>query len=191
MEIKQVTVTFNFSPETLVCDNIHTFIDGVEVKKKTTRKASSKKEEIEDEPLIVREANRLVFNNNCHQLMNLSNEDRIIIKYEVNGKSKFPIIGTDTAFDEEGSGNKVTKNKTVSYRGKVNTILSEYGETFTVEKYKEDIWKLVSKDEKEKQDNVKEVETYEEAKEVAENLEVDLLTEDDTTTEIDELTFKL
>ena len=60
MTIKQVTVTFNFNPETLVCDNINTFIDGIEVKKKTTRKISSKKDEVmEDEPLITREQNRI------------------------------------------------------------------------------------------------------------------------------------
>ena len=43
-----------------------------------------------------------------------------------------PIIGSDIAFDEEGSGNKVTKSNTVTYKGNANTILAEYGTEFSL-----------------------------------------------------------
>lgn len=182
--IKQINVTFEFDSDSGLVSNVHSFVDSVEQKKKTTRKLSKDKEEIiELEAIITREDNKIVFNNKAYNDLELSPESRVIIKYEEVGKKRFPIIGTDISFNEEGSGNKVTKTKTVSYRGKVNTILSEYGTNFKLEPYNDGIWKLVSSDLSEK--------TYEEVIDQAENLDVDILTTDDSTIEIDELTFKL
>ena len=186
MSIKQVNVTFEYDTVEDTVSNVHAFVDGIEKKKKTTKKAPTTKDVVlEDEALMVREDNKLVFNNKCAQDMAIQAEDRVIIKYEKVGKERIPIIGTDLSWDQEGSGNKVTKTNTVTYRGKANTILAEYGATFKIEVYKEGLWKLISKD------PVSAPKTYEEALTQAENIDIDLLTTDDDTTEIDELTFKL
>jgi hypothetical protein len=181
--VKQVTVTFEFDPETELVSNVHAFVDGVEKKKTTTRKAPTKEIIMEAEAIIVREDNKLVLNNKCAATLEVKAEDRLVIKYEKIGKKRVPIVGTDLAFGEEGSGNKVTKSNTVTYRGKANTVLAEYGVTFKLEEYKPGIWKLVSDDMPPKDE--------EEAQEMAEEVEANLYTQDDDTTEIDELTFKL
>jgi len=181
--VKQVTVTFEFDPETELVSNVHAFVDGVEKKKTTTKKAPTKEVIMEAEAIITREDNKLVLNNKCAATLEVKAEDRLVIKYEKIGKKRSPIIGTDLSFDEEGSGNKVTKTNTVTYRGKANTVLAEYGTTFRLEEYKPGIWKLISDDIAPQDDN--------EAEEMAEQVEAELYTKDDDTTEIDELTFKL
>lgn len=180
---KRITVTFQFDPETETVSDLQTFVDGVEKKKKTTKKVSTKEIIMEDEAILTREDNKLVLNNKCAATLEVKAEDRIIIKYEKIGKKRVPIIGTDLSFEEEGSGNKITKTNTVTYRGKANTVLAEYGTVFKLENYKPGIWRLVS--------NEVDPKTYEEAVEMAENVEADLLTEDNDTIEIEELTFKL
>ena len=144
--IKKVNVSFDFDPETNTVKNVNCFVDGVEKVKKTTtsKKTKDKKEELESTSLITLDSNKLVFNNKAISDMEIEYEDRIVIKYEKIGKENLPIIGKDLAFDEEGSGNKVTKSNSVSYRGKVNTILSEYGTEFELVPYKEGIWRMVS-----------------------------------------------
>jgi len=187
---KQFTVTFELDEETLNVSKLTCFVDGVEKKKTTTRKASTSKKEIvlEDESIITREDNKLVFNNRAVQEIGLAPEDRVIIKYELNkGSDKFPIIGKDVDWNEEGSGNKVTKTFTVTYRGKVNTILSEYGSTFNIIAHGDGLWKLVAKDAPEN----KNPKTYEELVEDIEKVDFSVLTSDDQDNEIDEMTFKL
>lgn len=189
MSVKQVSVTFEFDSETELVSNVHAFVDGVEKKKTTTRKATTKKEKevvLEDEAIVVREDNKLILNNRCANTMSVKTDDRIIIKYEKVGKARIPVIGTDLSWDEEGSGNRLTKSNTVAYRGKANTILAEYGTNFTLETYKDGLWKLISAEPLNK-----ELKTLEEVEELAESIEAELLTEDDDTTEIEELTFKL
>jgi hypothetical protein len=186
--LKQVNVTFEFDPETEVVSNVHCFVDGIEKKKTTTRKKPSlKQEEIEDEAIVTRESNRLVFNNKANLDLGLSPGDRVILLYEVFGESRVPIIGKDIAFDDEGSGNKVTKNQTISYRGKVNTILSEYGTDFKLEPYKEGIFKLISSSGEVKVDSIQ---SYNDVVEEANNLDISILSDEDNI-EIEEIPFKL
>ena len=105
---------------------------------------------------------KLVFNNRAMADLKIEAGDRIVIKYEKGDKSLFPVIGTDFAFNEEGSGNKMTKSQTISYKGNQNTVLAEFGDEFTVEEYQDNIWKLVSLGEP------KVAETIEEAIEISE-----------------------
>ena len=187
MSTKQINVTFEYDTETDLVSNVHAFVDGVEKKKKTTRKISKTKDIIlEEEPILVREDNKLLFNNKAVAEMKIEAEDRIIIKYEKIKGVRVPIIGTDLAWKEEGAGNKITKANTVVYRGKSNTILSEFGSNFLLEPHGEGFWKLVSTD-----PLAVKPKTYIEAVEQAENVDLDILTLDNNTTEIDELTFKL
>lgn len=183
--LRAVTITFDIETETGTVTNVKTQVEG-EVKRRTTTR--SKKEvvkELEDTVSIVREEGKLVFNNRAMADMKIEAGDRIVIKYEKGDKSLFPVIGTDFAFNEEGSGNKMTKSQTISYKGNQNTVLAEFGDEFTVEEYQDNIWKLVSLGEP------KVAETIEEAIEISEKVDPQLLTDDEEVYEIDELTFKL
>ena len=183
--LRAVTITFDIETETGTVTNVKTQVEG-EVKRRTT--TTSKKEvvkELEDTVSIVREEGKLVFNNRAMADLKIEAGDRIVIKYEKGDKSLFPVIGTDFAFNEEGSGNKMTKSQTISYKGNQNTVLAEFGDEFTVEEYQDNIWKLVSLGEP------KVAETIEEAIEISEKVDPQLLTDDEEVYEIDELTFKL
>jgi hypothetical protein len=183
---KQIMVTFNYNSDTDTVSDVKCIIDGIEKKKRTTKKVKDIVEDNSD-PLITLEANKLVFNNNAILQMNLAYEDRVIIKYEKKNNKIFPIIGKDLSFDEEGSGNKVTKSYTVGYRGNANTILSEYGTEFTIEEYKEGIWKLISTDNNLTNDKV--TDSIEILIEKADNVEADLLIEGDENYKIDDFNF--
>ena len=186
--IKNVIVTFEFDSDTDMVSNVQCSVDGVEKKKKTTRKKSEVVEEMASKPLITLEPNKLVFNNKAVADMSIEYEDRIVIKWEKsdkNAKILFPIIGKDEAFNEEGSGNKVTKSSTIGYKGTQNAVLAEYGNQFTIEEYKDGIWKLVSTT------SPTTTRTLEETIKTVEAIEPDLLIENGDKTEIDELQFTL
>lgn len=184
--IKNVIVTFDFDPATESVTNVQCSVDGVEKKKRTTRKKSEVEEELAATPLITVEPNKLIFNNKAVADMQLEYEDRIVIKWEPvapKSKSMIPIIGKDIAFDEEGSGNKVTKSFTVGYKGKQNAILADLDTSFTIEPYKEGIWKLIpTKD-------PSSVKTIKEAITISEKVEPMLITEDEEES-IEEIKFQ-
>lgn len=180
--MKQVNVIFNYDAETDTVSDVKCMIDGIEKKKKTTRKAKDIAiEELAPEAIITLESNKLVFNNRAVSDMELNYEDRIVIKWKQEGKVMVPIIGKDTSFGEEGTGNKVTKTNTVTYKGKANTVLAERGSTFTLEKYSENIWKLVSTS----QTVTDTVDKLEDIQVKAENTEADLIVDTDEETEVE------
>lgn len=185
---KQVTVTFEFDPTTEITSNLKCFIDGIEKKKVTTRSQKPKEIILEDEAIVTLEANKIAFNNRCTAQMGLEWQDRVIVKYEkfANVSKPMPIIGKDLSFDQEGSGNKVTKTNTIAYRGKANTILAQYGTEFTLEFYKDGIWKLITKT------GGDDTMTYEKVVEQAEEIDVVVITDEGTEEiPINELGFKL
>jgi hypothetical protein len=183
--IKGVIITFNFDTETELVSNVLCNVDGVEKKKRVTKAKAKVEEEMAAEPLIIREETKLVFNNKVVADMAIEYEDRIVIKWEKQGKTLIPIIGKDVAFDEEGSGNKVTKTNTVGYKGKQNAVLAEFGEVFTIVPHKEGIWKLVSTT------SPTTSKTLEDTIKAVEKVEADLITEKDEEIEIDEMQFTL
>jgi len=186
--IKKVIVTFDFDPENESVSNVQCSVDGVEKAKRTTRKKSEVVEELASTPIITLEPNKLLFNNKAVAVMNIEYEDRIVIKWEPiskNSKTFIPIIGKDVSFSEEGSGNKVTKAFSIGYKGKQNLVLSELGTEFTIEEYKEDIWKLVPTS------GTTSTKTIAEAIEKADKVEPILLIDNEEIAEIDELTFTL
>lgn len=185
--LKQVTVTFNFDPETEMVSDLTCFVDGVEKKKKTTRTVAKKEIVMEDESLITLEATKLQFNNRCVADMGLEYQDRLVIKYQkiAGSKKPVPLIAKDVDWDEEGSGNKLTKTNSIIYKGNANKILAEFGTQFGIEKYKEGIWKLIPKNAEATSS------TYEDVEQEAEDLDMTILVDDDTTEEIGEIPFKL
>ena len=187
--MKQFTVTFDFDQETETVSNIKTFVDGIEKKKKTTKQAKTKEVVLEDSSIIKLSDTKLEFNNKAVADMGISHETRIVVKYENMGpKNMIPIIGTDEAFDEEGAGNKLTKTNTVAFKGKQNTVLREFGSEFTLESYKEGIWKLISLGGAVINTSPQ---SYEKLVEKAEETSTDLFTEEDEQTEIEEMEFTL
>lgn len=145
--MKQVIVTFDFDPETEAVSGVKCTVDGVEKKRKTTKKVKDV-EEMASSPIITLEPNKIVFNNKAVSDLNIAYEDRIVIKWvksTEDNKTMLPIIGKDSSFGEEGTGNKVTKSNTVTYKGKANTILSDFGTEFTITPYDSEagIWNLV------------------------------------------------
>lgn len=185
--LKQVIVTFDFDPETSTVTNVKCSVDGVEKKKRTTKKKSEIEEEMASEAIITLEPNKLVFNNKAVADLEMEYEDRIVIKWEKEGKKMIPHIGKDTSFKEEGSGNKVTKSNTVMYKGKANTLLSQLGTEFTLGQNVEGIFKLIPLNASVNSS----LDELEEAIEAAEEVDPDLIVDTDDTTEIDEINFKL
>ena len=100
----------------------------------STKRQAKKAVGVEDssEPIIKLDSNKLILTSGAVQLMQVSTDCRLDIKYKKIGKVIVPVIGTDTAFETKG-GNKLTKNNTVSFRGTANEKLAEYGTTFTLE----------------------------------------------------------
>ena len=129
--MKQVIVIFDFDPETDTVTNVKCSVDGTVTKKKTTK---SKKTLIESDKIeIIREDNKLVLSPKAAELLQVSPDDRVIIEYAKDqSKKPIPINVSDIAFDKEGQGNKLTKSLTVSCRGNANSLLSEYGDTFSI-----------------------------------------------------------
>lgn len=176
--VRAVTISFDIDDETKEVTNVKCEVEG-QVKK---AKRTTKKDEVvvlEDTSILIREENRLVFNNRILDTMGLEAGDRVDIKYEKEGKLLVPVILADE------KGNKLTKANTLAYRGNKNVVLEEFGTEFTIEKYKEGVWKLVPTD------NSKPVESVEEATEIAEAVEPILIVDADDTTEIDEIEFSI
>ena len=113
--------TFEYNPET----NEYKPIGQPEIIKST----KPKKEE-SNEPQLELEENKYHLNSKAVELLNVSAGDKIDIKYQIIGNVNYPVIGKSTVWNSN-SGNKLTKSNTVSFRGKANVLLSEFGQTFT------------------------------------------------------------
>ena len=112
-----------------------------------TVKPKTKKSDIvnSSQPYLIVLENKLVLNDLLLEKLNATAGDRISINYyTVNNETTFPLIGKSEAFADKESGNKLTKSNTVAYRGKARRILLEYGEEFTIEEFKEGIFKLIT-----------------------------------------------
>ena len=83
-------------------------------------------------PKITLEDNKLTFNQAAVDLLKIEPGDRYEVKYEKKDKQLIPILGNQEVFKTAG-GNKVTKSMTISFRGKANDRLSEYGSIFVLE----------------------------------------------------------
>lgn len=94
------------------------------------RAAKPKKDE-SPEPQLILEDNKYCLNTAAVELMGLTSDDKLDIKYEKNGSTMVPVIGTDEAFGTKG-GNKLTKSNTVACRGSKNEELSKYGRVFGI-----------------------------------------------------------
>ncbi|MDY2736684.1 hypothetical protein [Intestinibacter sp.] len=127
--IVKMMITFDYNPET----NEYIPLKQEIVKDKKKDSALLMAEEAKDsaEPQITLTDNKYILNESAANLIGVKWEDRLDIKYQLIDKIRFPIIGKDTAWGTK-SGNKLTKSLTVSCRGNANSLLSEYGDTFSI-----------------------------------------------------------
>lgn len=188
--IIRVTTEFDFDTETKEVSGFTTFHDGVEVKREVTKTTRATKANtpivLEEEAIVTLEPTKVSFNNKAVADMGIEYGERIVIKYEkLKGvKTPFPVMEKDLE-----AGNKITKTNTIAYRGKANTILAEYGTQFGLEKYKEGVWKLISKNAGIK--ITPPIKDIKEIQEDAEKVEARIFVDDNDTTEIGEMSFTL
>ena len=98
-----------------------------------SEKKTTKKKVVEDNssPQLTLEDNKYRLNTAAIELMGVSAESKIDIKYEKQGKTMIPVIGTDEAFGTRG-GNRLTKSNTVACRGSKHEELIKYGNIFQI-----------------------------------------------------------
>lgn len=97
---------------------------------KEPKKKTSKKEE-SNIPQLILEDNKYCLNKAAVELMQITPEDKIDIKYEKKGKSMVPVIGADRIFGTK-QGCKLTKSNTVACRGSKNAELAKHGDVFEI-----------------------------------------------------------
>lgn len=127
MRVKML-IEFDFDPETGDYTPISREI--IEEGAATPKKAKSvMKDDGSTEPIVILEENKLVLNSKAVEVLGAEWEDRISVIYQRHEDKLVPVIGKDEVFGCK-SGNKLTKSKTVSCRGKANTKLAEHGTEF-------------------------------------------------------------
>lgn len=100
--------------------------------------------EVEELPTIEVLDNKLKLSDSALKKMGVSANDRLSIEYwTVDNQTTFPIIGKSEVFTDSENGNRLTKSKTLSFKGQQRTILLEYGNFFRLEEFKENMYKLV------------------------------------------------
>lgn len=86
-----------------------------------------KKETSSGNPTLFLEENKCRLNEAAVQLMNLTTDSRINIKYEQCSDGDRPILEVD-----DKNGNKLTKSNTIACRGNKNQELAKYGTEFEI-----------------------------------------------------------
>lgn len=183
MKIIDLNVKIEYDPVKDEIISYSTTLNGVAEKKTSTTKKTSKKEkEGSDEAILTREENKLVLTSKLVEDLNAQYEDRIAINYEQKDGMTYPLIGLSSAFAGKESGNKLTKSNTVAFRGNSNSTLAEFGTRFTIEPYKEGIFRLIG-------DNKSEKAVTPEA--VIKTVDMGIEVTGDETYDIEDLDFKL
>lgn len=85
-----------------------------------------------DSPMLKLNANNFALNEAACKLLGVEIGTTVHINYAKVDGVYVPAIGASDAFGVK-AGNKLTKTLTVSYRGKANEKLAEYGDEFTFE----------------------------------------------------------
>ena len=107
------------------------------VDKSNVKVSSLKQSKVPDngQPMLILEDNKLILNDSAIKLLEISSGDKVDIRYD--GGTGNPLLCV-------GVGNSLTKNNTVSYRGKKNAELAKFGNEFNVEHYKDTLYWLKS-----------------------------------------------
>ena len=135
MKVLKVTVTTEWVDEETgeITKDVREFSDDSVKKPRSSSKATAKIEENPD-PILTLESNKYSLTTGAVQLLGIEAGDKLDIKFQKIDKTIIPVIGSNDVFGTKG-GNKLTKSNTVSYRGKYNEELSEYGSEFQLVKH--------------------------------------------------------
>lgn len=113
-------------------------------KKISNLKVVSVSKEILESPTLEVLDNKLKLSKAAIELLKVQANDKIAVNYwTVGNEETFPVIGKAEVFTDEEGGNRITRSNTISYRGQQRTILLEYGSLFTLETFKDGMFKLV------------------------------------------------
>lgn len=127
--IIKMMITFDYDPETNEYKPIKQEIIKDKAKKEPAIELAEQAEE-SAEPQLTLASNKYILNKSAADLLGVKWEDKIDIKYQLIDSIRYPIIGSNISWGTSG-GNKLTKSLTVSCRGNANSLLSEFGDTFT------------------------------------------------------------
>ena len=111
--------------------------------------------------------NKLQLSKSALFKLGAKSDDRISVQYVSEGIGKsFPVIGKAERFTDRSDGNRLTQKGTVSFRGEKRSTLIMFGTVFTLEEFKEGVWRLVPFT----TSQVESDDTLDEEREFAENL---------------------
>ena len=128
----QVTVDTETGEMTTKCIKRTVDKSNFEVSEAAARKTAKKtKKEESSSPQLILEDNKYYLNSAAIELMGVTPDDKLDIKYEKRGNTMIPVIGTDEAFKTKG-GNKLCKNNSVACRGSKNEELAKWGNEFNL-----------------------------------------------------------
>lgn len=133
MKQLKFNITVDYNPETDSVENYKVVLEGVENKTKSTKKY--KKEATTYDVTLCE--NKIIFSQETLNTIGAEEGDRINIEYDKIDNKLIPII-----YKDENKGNKLTKSNTIAFKGKQNEMLSQYGDHFTIEFYKDKYYKL-------------------------------------------------
>lgn len=88
----------------------------------------------QEDVIVELQDNKLIISDSTMNYLSINPGDRLSVNYVQNKEGIYPVIGKSEMFSDPESGSKVTKSKTLSFRGLQNKILSRYGHLFTLEK---------------------------------------------------------
>lgn len=96
-------------------------------------------------PTILVLDNKLKLSDSAVAMLNAAANDRIAVNYwMVNNEETIPVIGKAEVFTDKDGGNRLTQTNTVSFRGRQRETLLIYGNQFTLEEFKDGMFKLIS-----------------------------------------------
>lgn len=127
-----LTISFDFNEDTKTVTNVKVV------------KVPSKFDNI-DLPIVELTDNKLILSSLACKEMHVDIGDRISVNYiQKNNEVTFPVIGKSEVFSDPESGNKLSRNGTVSFKGTQQTILSKYGQLFRIEEINDGMFKMIA-----------------------------------------------
>lgn len=138
IKVHKITITTEYLDESTgeVFTDTREFLDDsikTTKKKSSSSKSSAKIDDSNPIPTLTLEDNKYILNAAAIQALGITpGESTIDIKNQKIGTKKVKVIGSSDTFGTK-AGNKLTLKGTVSFRGKSNDELSEFGNIFTLE----------------------------------------------------------
>ncbi len=135
-------ISFDFNETSKSITNVK--VVDVEGKSRSVSANSSPIIECDERPDLEVLENKLQLSKTALAKLDAKADDRISIQYINEGIGKaVPIIGKAEIFTDRHDGNRLTQKGTIAFRGEKRNTLVEFGTFFTLEEYKDGVWKLI------------------------------------------------